>query len=258
MKRTLLTVLAIGAVIMTTPQSANAQEAKTPQKFEEKDGFVWYRTRTDGHLQILDKDQRVIIPASRGYNQGKYKPEWGKFTVWTLSGKKTSIGMPEAYYGVCLKDGTEMISTKRRYTSCSYSKNAGRYTVKKGNSCGICDSTGRELISPDLGYTSCSKSRMFYLATSPDGCEGLHDYETGKMLVSAKRGYHSISYNPVRDFLNIKKDGLCGICKKDGTELIPPVWYDCIYNTLTKTFRGKRTKDSQWEDINLSNPVPHN
>lgn len=257
MKIKSLIAVAFGAAVMTMSWPAGAQEEREPQRFETEDGFVWYKSRVNGCIQIMDKDKNVIIPASRGYRQGRYKSEWGRFTVSVSAGTKNPDGVPESYHGICLEDGTEVISPKRRYTYCLYNRGSGRYTVKKGTSVGVCDSTGRELISPDLGYESCRKSRKFYIVASADGRAGLHDYETGRLLIPVSRGYVSVSYNPVRDFVAVKRDGLCGICSNDGTEIIPPVWYDCIYNTAVQKFKGRRTKDTMWEDIDMNNPVPH-
>lgn len=245
------------SVLMDGQFSFGLPESVEPEKIVEEDGFVWYKERVDGCQQIYDGNGNVIIPSSRRYGWGRYMPDWGMFSVWSRSDRRNAAGLPESYYGICLKDGTELISPNRRYTSCRYSKDTRRFTVKKGNYVGICDSTGREMISPDLGYESCRRSRSFYSVSSGTS-EGLHDYATGKMIIPVSRGYNVASYNPVRDFINVKKNGLCGICLKDGTEIIPPVWFDCIYNTAVKKFRGKRTLNSMWEDIDLNNPVPHN
>ena len=135
------------SVLTEGRSSFGLTESVEPEKIVEEDGFVWSKERVDGCQQIYDVDGNVIIPSSRGYGWGRYMPDWGMFSVWSRSDRRNAAGLPESYYGICLKDGTE---------------------------------------------------------------------------------------------------------------IIPPVWFDCIYNTAVKKFRGKRTLNSMWEDIDLNNPVPHN
>lgn len=230
-----------------------AQKTTEPELKTEKDGFTWYKMRIGGNCQVLDADKKVIIPASRGYRTCTYQPEKKNFKVSRAEMSKEKMFFRNSY-GLCRIDGTEILSPNRGYTGFTFNSHDSYYTVKKDNLVGVCDSTGRELISPDRGYTLCTKKHGFFIVS--DGkSEGACDLASGREIVPLKRGYTFCNFNPARNFFHIKKGTLCGVCSADGTEIIPPEWSDCIYNTSVKKWRGKRTVNSQWEDIDAPAPV---
>lgn len=43
-----------------------------------------------------------------------------------------------------------------------------------------------------------------------------------------------------------------GLAKKDGTEVVPPVWYDCVYYDKTGCFMVRRGADTLWEKTGIT------
>lgn len=246
--RMILTVAALFVTMVVNVSPLCAQRTSEPEQRTETDGFVWYKVRTGGACQVLDADKKVIIPASRGYRTCTYQPDRKYFKV--MAGGVVNGGVIVSYLGICLRDGTELISPKRHYTGIRYSEKSNRYVVKRDKYVGVCDSVGREMISPARGYTDCMHKHGYYIVSNGK-YEGVCDYVTGKEIVPLKRGYTQCSYNPVRNHIKVKRGNLYGICTPDGKEIIAPAWYDVIYNTAVHKWKGKRTLNSQWEDIKL-------
>ena len=239
-----LAALAWGLVLSAQPIAAQ-ESSHEPHMLQEEDGFVWYKMRANGACQVLDANRKVIIPGTRGYTSCSYVNRGGYFkTVKWITVNGTSVGS----YGICLKDGTEILPVSRGYTQCYRNKANSRYSVKKGEYVGVCDSTGAEIISPDRGYTQCTRNRQFY-QVSNGNYTGMCDYQTGAELISPKRKYTSCRYNPAWKCFCVKKGERSGACSLDGKEIVSPVWYSCIFNTTTKKWKGKRTINSPWEDI---------
>ena len=221
-----------------------------PYRFEEPDGFVWYKDVKNGAVQVYDKDMKVLIPRSRGYKSCTFREDSRTFSLQRFSqGPNEKVIL---YAGLAKADGTEVIRWEQQYNSCYKEKNGNRYRVKKGEFVGVCDSTGREIISPDLGYTSCLATHGCYKVGNGKYV-GLHDFETGKMMIPLSRHYTSFSFNIVRNYIPVSRGNLKGACLMDGTEVIAPEWYGCVYNDKTGCFMVRRGVDTLWErtDIRL-------
>lgn len=221
-----------------------------PYRFEEPDGFVWYKDVKNGAVQVYDKDMNVLIPRSRGYKSCTFRESSGMFSLGrfytSADGENVTL-----YIGLAKKDGTEVIRWENHYTSGYRTKKGNRYVVKKDDFVGVCDSTGRELISPDLGYTSCTATHGCYKVGNKKYV-GLHDYETGKVMIPLSRRYTNFSFNTVRNYIPVRRGSLKGACLMDGTEVVPPVWYDCVYNDKTGCFMVRRSADTLWEKTGIT------
>ena len=55
-----------------------------PYRFEEPDGFVWYKDVKNGAVQVYDKDMNVLIPRSRGYKSCTFRESSGMFSLGKL------------------------------------------------------------------------------------------------------------------------------------------------------------------------------
>lgn len=52
-----------------------ASDPTIPRRYEDPDGFVFYRAHINHFTQATDKNGKIIIPASRGYRYCKYMPK---------------------------------------------------------------------------------------------------------------------------------------------------------------------------------------
>lgn len=219
------------------------------KKVVEKDGFTYYKERVNHKAQVLDHNERIIIPWQRGYTYVSFLGN--HFQVMKSA---TVDGKPVAYRGLCKPDGTEVISPDEHFSSVVYSKKFNHITVKSGGYTALYDADGHVLIPASYHYTSITvKSEKYYIASDGQKC-GVHELHTGKVIIPKQRGYTAIRYNPVRHYFIVTKGKTVGTCLDDGTEAVPPVWDSVVYNTTTKTWKVKRTKNSQWEDYDAPTP----
>ena len=218
-------------------------------RHESEDGFVWLVRRQKGYYEVFDASGKVIIPLSRRYTAVRYNHQRHYFHV----GRR--IDANTTYRGCCAADGTELISPDRGYTFCSYVDFKKTYTVKKGEFVGFCDSLAREVLSPDLGYTSYKydKEHDGYHVGRYD-VAGYCDSQFHE-IVPISRGY-TYCRRQGDHFLIKRDEHMCGGCDKDGKEIVPPVWYNVVWNNSVNAFMGKRDLNSRWEKIDLNNPYP--
>lgn len=90
-------------------------------------------------------------------------------------------------------------------------------------------------------------SRKYYYVTDGEH-SGVIDYNTGKVLIPLDRGYTYTRYNPAYNYIQVKHGDLIGACLEDGTELIPPEWFGCVFNSARGKFMVKSSPDKLWEE----------
>ena len=90
-----------------------ASDPTIPRRYEDPDGFVFYRAHINHFTQATDENGKIIIPASRGYRYCKYMPKSKKIRASVYENKN---GVTITYYGVFNTDGTEIIPRERLYT----------------------------------------------------------------------------------------------------------------------------------------------
>lgn len=231
----------------------DGRDAQGRVRHESKDGFVWLTRRTKGYFEIFDASGKVIIPLSRRYTLVSYDYTRHRFRVARRVDKDTY------YRGLCAADGTEMMSPDRGYTYCIYIDKSKTYHVKKGDCVGYCDSLGREFFSPDLGCTYCKierKNGSLGFSVGRDGAAGYYDAQC-REVVPLSRGYTSCRCRG--DYFAVERgEHQCGICDKEGKEIVPTVWYSIVWNNSVGAYMGKRDLNSRWERIDLDNPYPNN
>ena len=222
-----------------------ASDPTIPRRYEDPDGFVFYRAHINHFTQATDENGKIIIPASRGYRYCTYMPKSKKIRASVYENKN---GVTITYYGVFNTDGTEIIPRERLYTKLLFVSSSKRFSVKKGEYSGVCDSLGREIISPDMHYIDCKPHQEKYYYVTDGGHSGVIDYNTGKVLIPLDRGYTYTRYNPAHNYIQVKCGDLIGACLEDGTELIPPVWFGCVFNSARGKFMVKSSPDKLWEE----------
>lgn len=74
-----------------------ASDPTIPRRYEDPDGFVFYRAHINHFTQATDENGKIIIPASRGYRYCKYMPKSKKIRASVYENKN---GVTITYYGV--------------------------------------------------------------------------------------------------------------------------------------------------------------
>lgn len=235
-----------------TTFTLHAQQ-REPEKKVEDDGFVWYMVYNPKGFIALDANKKEIIPVSRGYGHGtQYEEEYGCFRI-----VKYYDGAGP-YYGLCDKNGKEIIEPGRKYSGFFWSEAKGYYVVKKRPYTGLCKKDGTEIISPDRGYTMLLSCPVGFRVEAGDYA-GLCDKD-GKELISPKQGYNvvlpHVYDNGSYRYFKVKKNNLTGICDYNGKEIVPPRWQDVTWDDQDKCYKGRKSRDSKLVPIDLANPYP--
>ena len=72
-----------------------ASDPTIPRRYEDPDGFVFYRAHINHFTQATDENGKIIIPASRGYRYCKYMPKSKKIRASVYENKN---GVTITYY----------------------------------------------------------------------------------------------------------------------------------------------------------------
>ncbi len=140
------------------------------------------------------------------------------------------------------------VPCERLYTKLLFVSSSKRFSVKKVEYSGVCDSLGREMISPEMHYIDCKPHQEKYYNVTDGEHSGVIDYNTGKVLFPLDRGYTNTGYNPAYNYIQVKRGDLIGACLEDGTELIPPEWFGCVFDSARGKFMVKSSPDKLWEE----------
>lgn len=110
----------------------------------EDDGFSWYLLSSGNTEGVADKNNRVIIPLTKGLTSIFYYHHPDQDRGFFLVQKGRNRGIYDKY-------GNEIIPIDRGYTFVTYQTNNEGYKyfhVEKNNKVGVCDLKGNELIAP--------------------------------------------------------------------------------------------------------------
>lgn len=207
------------------------------------DGRTLYLKNENGYCSIMDAEQNIIIPSSRGYtrvnmygagndNWGFYIQKGGKWGIANKIGKETIPPQYDAIsgdgvnrvkfkmsgaWGIMDFSGNVIVPVSQGYSSIVKLDNAKLYKVGKSGRYGIVNYEGKEIVPTEL--ETLESAGNGYLRYKLNGFWGLMNY-AGKIIIDTDRGYTSIG-----DFKTFNKrfpytmTGYKGECDINGRQI---------------------------------------
>lgn len=187
----------------------------TREKKTESDGFAWYFIKENGGSEgAEDLNGRTLIPTSRGYSSVMYyQKREGYFMIYRNGG-----------FGLCKKDGVEIISPNRNYSSISIiNDNYIEVTRKDATGDylnGACDFNGKELVAPVHKRLVYSAGKFYDLDDNAQ-MHPVSESSSETSYVSSSSGSRPVSTTraetPQPNSSNTEQMVLCPVCNGLGT-----------------------------------------
>ena len=207
------------------------------------DGRTLYLKNENGYCSIMDAEQNIIIPSSRGYtrvnmygagndNWGFYIQKGGKWGIADKMGKETIPPQYDAIsgdgvnrvkfkmsgaWGIMDFSGNVIVPVSQDYSSIVKLDNAKLYKVGKSGRYGIVNYEGKEIVPTEL--ETLESAGNGYLRYKLNGFWGLMNYQ-GKILIDTDRGYTSIGdYKSFNKRFAYTMNGYKGECNSLGQQI---------------------------------------